>query len=452
MNQRRLAVVLGLVLLAATLRVATLAAAGPVTLLGDENYYVEVADNLARGQGHRYDGALEGEALAWRPPGHAWLLAQLVNPKVATEVAATEDPALVRRMQWSQVACGVLVVLLTTLLGASLFDPRTGAVAGLLAAIDPALVTHSHYLWSETSFSVLLLLALIALVRAREDDHWPSYLLAGLLFGLAALIRELALLAAGAAGLWCVWPTIDRGRVLRVGAMLLVAVTLTLPWIARNHQQLGRVIGLSTVGWFATAEGNTLEDPEWWTRRGPEQARFHARYFSTRDELARLDLARSHALTRIAAEQPGWLPRKLVRNLALLTNPDAVVRTKVRNGAYGDRPARVVGVWLAASGPAWILLASVAALGVAASRHGRRRSLAVLLFGAALALHVFANATPRFRVPWVPLLCIYAAHALVLGGGLRGAIDRRGAIGAAVALCFLVGVALPYYLVLGGRP
>jgi hypothetical protein len=104
------------------------------------------------------------------------------------------------------------------------------------------------------------------------------------------------------------------------------------------------------------------------------------------------------------------------------------------------------------SGPAWLALAATAALGVAAARAGGRRALAVLLLGGVILVHVAANATPRFRVPWLPLLCIYAAHALILGRRIPSALDRRGAIGAAVVLAAIFGLGVPYFWMLGGRP
>ena len=97
--------------------------------------------------------------------------------------------------------------------------------------------------------------------------------------------------------------------------------------------------------------------------------------------------------------EAGWLGKKGVRNLGLLLSPDSVVRTKIRNGAYGDRPAAPARWLLWASGPAWLALATAAALGVAAARAGGRRALAVLLIGGVVLVHVATNATPRFRTP-----------------------------------------------------
>jgi hypothetical protein len=296
--------------------------------------------------------------------------------------------------------------------------------------------------------------ALLAVVALERRPSLPGAAATGLLLGAAALVREAGLLVAGVAALWWLLrarPEARRGAALRGALLVGISVLCLLPWTVRNHQVLGRVIPVSTVGWFALAEGNTLERPDWRARRGPEQASFHRGYFSRRDELARLDFARAHALERIRAEQPAWLGRKLVRNLALLLNPDSVVRTKIRNGAYGDLPPAPARWLLALSIPAWLALATAATLGLAVAR-GAPASLAGLLLGSAALIHVLANATPRFRVPWLPLLAVFAAHALLLGGALPARLNARRATGAAAGLLLLFAVALPYYLQYGPRP
>lgn len=442
------ALLAGLLILGGGLRWIAFESARPVATLGDENYYAEVADNIARGRGHLYIGGIEGASRAWRPPAHAWQLSLVAD-------ADRSEPTPIERLQRLQILWGTLLLLLTALLGRSLFDTRTGVLAGLLAALSPALVAHSHYLWSETFFAVLVTAGLLGVVSVSRRPRLPVVVATGLVFGAAALTRELALLIAAASGLWWVGraaPARRRHAALHGGLLLAVALAVTAPWMLRNHGLFDRFVGISTVGWFAAAEGNSLESPEWWQRRGPVQGRFHARYFSTRDELARRDLARDHALERIRAEQPGWLGKKAVRNLGLLLSPDSVVRTKVRNGAYGDRPTAPARWLLAASGGAWLALATAAALGVAAAREGGRRALAVLLLGGVVAVHVATNATPRFRVPWLPLLCVYAAHALLLGWRLPAALDRRGRLGAALTLAAIFGLGVPYFWLLGGRP
>ena len=453
MDRRALAALAGLAVAALAIRLVAFEALAPVGLLGDENYYVQVADHLARGEGHLYVGAAEGPTRAWRPPLHPWLLSRALDAETPRQAEPSANVALVTRLQRLQIALGAALVVLTALLGRALFDARTGWLAGGIAAVYPALVAHSHYLWTETLFATLVMGALLGFVRLERRPHPGGVVATGLLLGAATLVREAGLVVAGVGALWWVLRaprTARRAAALRGALLVGIACLCVLPWTLRNQQVLGRFVPVSTVGWFALAEGNTLERPDWLARRGPEQAAFHRGYFSRRDEAERLDFARGHALARIAAEQPAWLGKKLVRNLALLLNPDSVLRTKIRSGAYGDIPPAAARWLLAASIPAWLALAAAATLGLAAAR-GAPATLSGLLLASAALLHVFANATPRFRVPWLPLLAILAAHALLLGPRLPRHLTRSRALAATSFLLFLLLVALPYYTHQGPR-
>lgn len=427
----------------------------PIRLIGDERYYAEVADNIAQGRGHLYVGGMEGAARAWRPPAHSALLSWFVAADRSGESKPADDPALVQRFLWVQVVLGTLLVGLTAALGAALFGSQTGLAAGLVAALYPALIVHAHVLWSETLFAVLVTASLLGVVDVERRRHWGVAALTGLGFGVAALTREVALPVAGVCALWWLGTARPGRRRLALGqgvVMLGVALLVILPWSARNHALFGRVIPVSTVGWFAAAEGNSLERSDWLLRDGPVKAAFHRDYFSTRDEMQRHDLARRHALERIRAEQPSWLFKKSVRNLALLLNPDSVLRLKIRRGAYGDQPAWPLRMLRMASIPAWIALFVFGVFGVAAARGEGRRSLAVLVFAVVGLLHVFANATPRFRVPWLPLLGIYAANAALGWRSLPRRLSRGGAVAALATLLFFFGVCIPYFHCYGGRP
>ena len=105
-----------------------------------------------------------------------------------------------------QVALGTATVALAAALGWLLFGPRVGLAAAVLSAVHPTLVAMSHYLWSETLFTVLLSAGLVALVAGwrRRGIAWA--LAAGALFGLAGLTREVGLLVGVAgAGWWLFW-------------------------------------------------------------------------------------------------------------------------------------------------------------------------------------------------------------------------------------------------------
>jgi hypothetical protein len=441
-------------LVGGALRLALAERIHPVGLVGDEVYYAQVAAHLAAGAGHLYVGGLEGEARAWRPPAQPFTLSLLLDSERVRGGAAAIDPDELRRLVRLEVLVGTLLVAATALLGAALFDARTGVVAAALTAVLPALVAQSHMLWSEGLFALVVTLSLAAAVRAERSRGLGLAIAAGIGFGAGALVRELSLGVAAACAVWWVSlaPAAARRAAAARGVLVIgLACAVVAPWTLRNARVLGRFVPVSTVAWFALAEGNSLERPDWLRPDGPAQRRFHAGYFTLRDEVARLDFARSHALERIRAEQPAWLARKAVRNLALLLGPDEVLRTKVRRGAYGDVAPPEVRALLAATIPTWAALYAGAALGIAAAREGGRRRLALLVLAVVATLHVAANATPRFRLPWLPLLAVYASSALLGSRALRRRLDRVGALGAAAAILFFLAVCLPYFARYGGR-
>jgi 4-amino-4-deoxy-L-arabinose transferase-like glycosyltransferase len=100
------------------------------------------------------------------------------------------------------VALGTLLVALIAALGGSWFDRKTGLLAGALAAVDPTLVAYSHYLFAETLFTLLLVAALVGVIRGRDRSSWALSTSTGVLFGVAALTRELAIPIAGMCTLW----------------------------------------------------------------------------------------------------------------------------------------------------------------------------------------------------------------------------------------------------------
>jgi 4-amino-4-deoxy-L-arabinose transferase-like glycosyltransferase len=451
---------LGLTLLGGALRFGMMDASFPARPTGDELYYVGTAVNIAEGHGHLFNR----NQRAFRPPAWSYLLAPFVDvelrrarldadtflPALAELDPASADPdllAFVRPLLSLPLLFGTLLVPLTALLGRVLFDARTGLAAGAASAVLPSLVAFSHSLMSETFFAVCATAGLTLAVLGQQRKSALLAVAAGLLFGVATLTREIG---AGVAGLCAVWgvavglPGERRAAALR-GALLVACCALVVaPWTWRNHQLFGRLLPVSSVGWFAAGEGNTLEHPDWLEAFGPRRLAFKKSFFTTDGEMARVDYARQYTLEQIAAEQPLWLPRKLARNLGLLWTPDTVWLARLRAGAYGDvsdltrRGLLVLHVVL------YALLLGGAALGMARAGSGRA-SLAVGVLGLVMALHVLANATPRFRVPWLPLLCVYAAYATVHARQVLAPPRRRALLAPLVVLAFVAWASGPYF-------
>jgi hypothetical protein len=280
-----------------------------------------------------------------------------------------------------------------------------------------------------------------ALVGAAKWRSSASAVAAGALFGAAALTREIALPVSVAGIAWCVLAAEPRERVraVRNGAIVLgCALLVVAPWAARNYAIFERILPISSVGWIAIGEGNALEGAQWLRPSAPGRSDFRREVLAIEDEGARIEFARKRTLAMIAAEQPGWIFEKIAHNVPLMLSPDAFQLYKLRHRSYGEvSPAierAVVGVTVLAYGFVMVL----AAVGIAAASAGRRRSFALLVTAAVIAVHVFANANSRFRMPWMPLLMVYAAYAANGGRTLAASLGPAARFGV-TAFALLVG-------------
>ena len=453
---RRLRVILAALLLAfaaVALRLWVMERTFPVRPLGDEMYYVVVAANLADGYGHVYGG----DARALRPPAHSWLLSHFAD--VGALMARPQDSPSrrlgvrldhLRPLLWVEVVLGTALVLVTSLLGWALFDARTGFAAGCIAALYPTFIAYSHFLWSETLFALLVTAALAGLVFMERRQSLGLAALAGLLFGAAALTREIALPVAGAGVLWAVVaarPGERRAAAVRGALVLGFASLVVLPWTLRNYGHFGRVLPISSVGWIAVGEGNALEGARWLRPAAPGRSEFRREVLAIPGEAERAAWARRRTFAIIAQQQPAWIFRKLAHNVPLLLSPDAFQLYKLRNGSYGDVSAAIVHLVTTATVLSYALVAGLAAFGVAAARRDHRRLLACLVLGTVVCLHVLANANSRFRMPWMPLVMVYAAHASLGGGALFAGLRRRERLAAFGAAFFVLAVCVSYFWV-----
>ena len=423
-------------ILAGSLRLGVLASAHPVGLTGDESYYLQTAFNLNKGFGYGLD---EGSRAAW-PPAHSYVLSHFVVPRKLLRKGRMEGG--IRELQNVEVVLGTLLVVLTGVLGAAFFDRKTGVVSAGVAAFYPTFVAFSHSLWSETLFTLLLVAALSALVCAERRRSLALAVAAGLLFGVAGLTREVAILIAIASSGWL------AVRVRHVAGpllLLIAAAGVVLPWTWRNWQIFGRLVPVSTVGWMGVREGNTLSQGDWMRPDTAALATFRESYFAIPDELDRVGFARREALALIRAEQPGWIFKKAVRNTAMLFAPDSFLFKKISRGSYGDLPSETIRFLLVATAFFYGLVILAGVPGIAASGADGRRSLAVLVCAVVVVLHVCAQASSRYRFPLMPLLIVFASRAALHRRSLAAALSRPARIVCALVLAYFLAWCVPYF-------
>ncbi len=303
-----------------------------------------------------------------------------------------------------QAVLGAGMVPLTAILGRRLGLPRRAALwAAAAAAVYPLLIIYPLALATENLYIPLLLLSLWAVLRAGEEGRPRDAAMAGLLLGLTGLTRSVITLFVPLAAGW-VWLTSrPRWAGLRNGLLIVTGfLLLTIPWSVRNtllHHEFHFVessLGYDLYqGYHPDGTGTfnssysldlvpILDDGER-NRRGME------------------------AFWSFVRADPGRIPYLMLRKFGHFWGLDRrAFQYFYSNGFFGSWPG-----WLAAGGLAilclpFMLIAPAGLSGLALASPHRKTGLIGLLFIYYVGVHMLILAEPRFHMPLVPLLTLYA--------------------------------------------
>jgi 4-amino-4-deoxy-L-arabinose transferase-like glycosyltransferase len=223
---------------------------GPTARNDYEQYYRPVAEAVLRGDGY----VRGGQVNLHNPPGYPFALVALY---------ALADVTGTAQMTWVTlfaIACTAGSTVLVHSIARRLFDRRAALVAAVLFLTYPLTLAMASYRLSEAPYTLALLIALYATVRAVASPRhllaWATW--AGFACALAALIRPAAI---GLAVLLAVALLLFRGgpslRQRWAAAALVVAGFLAgvAPWEAWMYDKTGRLIPLSEVGAEAAVVG-----------------------------------------------------------------------------------------------------------------------------------------------------------------------------------------------------
>lgn len=241
-------------------------------------------------------------------------------------------PAFLAAVFWvfgSSVLAGQLANLALTLVGSALLhrwclrrfnSAQVAAVAVLLWALYPNSIGYTAGLYSEPLFMVLLL-ALFVLLD-KQPATVPRLMLAGVVAGLATLVKAQTMLLAPLLVLVFTLPPrmSAMGLVhaaMKTGLVTLAMVAVVSPWTMRNWTTLGAPVVVSSNGGMSLLSGN---NPSMTTGLGTDYATderlFALAAFSVEDQVA-AD-ARARALARAwIIDNPGrfvlLMPKKFFR-------------------------------------------------------------------------------------------------------------------------------------------
>jgi 4-amino-4-deoxy-L-arabinose transferase-like glycosyltransferase len=139
---------------------------------------------------------------------------------------------------------GAITVVLLMLLIEKVVDRTTAIVGGLMLAVLPGPILWTDVLVTETLYTAMLVLFLLALAHATPS--WPWIAVIGVLIGLGGLVRGEAL-TWGVLPIVLFWRELTRLELAkRIGGAALVAIVVLLPWTIRNALVMDAFVPIAT--------------------------------------------------------------------------------------------------------------------------------------------------------------------------------------------------------------
>lgn len=216
----------------------------PVEPSSDASWYFNRAAAIAAGYGYSEGGL----PTAFWAPGLAFALAalfKLFGPSVLTA-------------QLFNFVCTLGIGWLTYDLGRRLFCSELGGRAALLLlAIYPNSIGYVPLLLTEVFYTLLLLAGCWLLIVWRSA---AGLIAGGLVFGVATLVKPQSLVAVPLVFAVAVARESDLRHVLRATVkatgVIVVALTVVLPWGYRNYRIFGEFVPVATNGGLTLLTGN----------------------------------------------------------------------------------------------------------------------------------------------------------------------------------------------------
>lgn len=181
---------------------------------------------------------------AYYPPGYPWFLG------IVAIISAPITDHIPTAAAVVQAFLGAATVVLGAIVARRIAGWRAAIAAAWGLALYPNLIFHTAALLGETLYNFLFLAFCVALLGVRPTASpigARRALGAGVLLGLAVMVRPISLAVIPIVVAWWWWTTHDRKVVLRHGGLLVAAVAACiLPWTIRNAIRMDAFIPIST--------------------------------------------------------------------------------------------------------------------------------------------------------------------------------------------------------------
>ena len=226
----------------------------------DGHYYHFGATRIAEGLGYSEDVVIAG-ATVWKP----WCHYPVGYSAVLGGAYKLFGNGLVVAPVVNALLGTALVVVVHRLARRYLSENRARVAAGL-TALHPGLIAYSAVVMNEVLTALLVMSAFYVAIRWRGS--WHGLVPAGVLLGLATLVRPSSLLAAP---LLAVAMPPPRWKSLLWGAVATVsALVVVLPWTIRNCRVMDGCALVSTNGGWNLAIGALTKTGRFTTLRATD--------------------------------------------------------------------------------------------------------------------------------------------------------------------------------------
>lgn len=290
----------------------------------DQVEYENNAYNLSQGLG--YVTSI-GHPTAYRPPGTSFMIAPIYFALGRSYFAARIGFCIL-----SALTCVVLY-----LVGEQLWDWRIGAVAAFWLTFYPGHFYHAMHFMSETPYTLFLAIGLgLSLASLRRGSDALG-VVAGLIWGFAALIRPQAIfIAPFVLPALALNPSGRRSTYARLTAIqVVVAVAVIGPWVVRNRVVMGKAALGSTAGvtFWGAHNDVVYEDPALaggWVR---PLALFDDNHRFSGDEFAQDAQAWRYGIAWVKAN-PSRMPWLYFKKVTRLITPITLTENRAVFWAY----------------------------------------------------------------------------------------------------------------------
>lgn len=316
-------------------------------------------------------------------------------------------------MQWRffiarlvQVFIIAFLAPLTYMLARRVFpgEERIARFSAVGVAFYPLLVVFPLALASEVIFIPFVLAAVLALLRAGDTHSTRDYVIAGLIFGLAALTRSIIMAVIPFAMLWIWKYTQDKKGLLIIPISVLA---LTLPWAVRNSLLHERIMFVESSLGYNLHMGYHPEGS------GTFQFGISLELLTYLDDAER-DAAGIEMALGYIRDDPGRVPYLMARKLGYFFGLEhRPLRYFYTNNFFGFIPYSILlGIFLLFDLP-WVLITLLCAIAIPFVRWRKETALLVLISLGYLLPHILTMSEPRFHLTILPFISIFAGYAWV---------------------------------------